>query len=1056
MKKFLVFLSSIVVMVFVGLTTYYFMKNDEVISVGTKEIYCNAGDIISLEELGIERKKPHKKTEFNYNAGGENVTSAIEFDYEKGYYVVKGETAGDIELVISTTNEKYAEFKINVHIGNGAKETPFYIFNEVDLSKIGAISGYGLDKCYKLMSDITLPADFNPIGYNALTEKYDGFSGEFDGNNHSIIGMSLSGEYNNAGFFSSLNKNSKAFNLTFVNSTINGAYDNAGILAGSINSNVDRIQITNATITNTKENGKTGTLAGTVNSAEVKMCGATNIKINVGTETEVLNNVTVGGLVGLLDNSSVKASFANGEINVYSTIKKLGGLVGSFLVNDNSTTIQQSYASVSSTNENFALFVGTIEKSSKFIDGNVDIFYLIGNIAVGENNVVNTANVTNSKGKQIFDKFFDAEKNKYMIYTYKTNEDFISSKDYVFYAISSTNKVMWDTDYVWNTSTFGLPSLKMGSIEPETPSSEYFQKDFTLVEIFDFATTFKTDRTNAGFELNADEDLTSWRPVSIKNCVINGNNHTIRIRISNATNNNAGIFSVIDGCTIKNLNIVITGVTSAENVGALAGKITSSNKIANTTIDNVTVTFENPISNLTATNFGAFAGLIENTNIKNSKVTNLKVSGNIQNVGGVAGTLKSGTISDSQVSAEVSGIQNVGGIAGVNSGKISNVTSSSKIVINSANDNAKVGGVAGANIVLTEIIEEVENKFNGIIASVNANVNIKINSANNQIFVGGVAGTNEMEITNTTVTGTGIEIAEIDKNVFVGGVTAVNNGTIVLTQNKLTSIGSYYVNKNIQTGGIAYQNNGVISKVVVSSNIYGNYAAGLVVLMNNANASVDQVLIQGTEATKNEIKADKFVAGFIVNFQKGSITNIQAESDIVGGANYSISSLVALVFENGSAIKNATVNSSIGGYGTFYRETWTDFKNYSNKALFGITNTFKTDGRYDICIVDNQHGSMQSVVFNGSCSGFGNAKFGRSSAFMGFSDYDNTSNSSYVKVVYGFTDISQFTGKFDFLYAVSSWFKIKHYASKELTFVIGAEWMDNGSGISLSFLNEIK
>ena len=52
MKKFLVFLVSIVVVVCLGLTTYYFMRNDEVINFSTKEIYANVGDIISLDDLG--------------------------------------------------------------------------------------------------------------------------------------------------------------------------------------------------------------------------------------------------------------------------------------------------------------------------------------------------------------------------------------------------------------------------------------------------------------------------------------------------------------------------------------------------------------------------------------------------------------------------------------------------------------------------------------------------------------------------------------------------------------------------------------------------------------------------------------------------------------------------------------------------------------------------------------------------------------------------------------------------------------------------------------------
>ena len=81
MKKFLAFLVSIVVVVCLGLTTYYFMRNNEIITVKAKEIYCNAGDTIPLSSLGIRIEKANvsKKTTFDYNAGGENVTKYIEF-----------------------------------------------------------------------------------------------------------------------------------------------------------------------------------------------------------------------------------------------------------------------------------------------------------------------------------------------------------------------------------------------------------------------------------------------------------------------------------------------------------------------------------------------------------------------------------------------------------------------------------------------------------------------------------------------------------------------------------------------------------------------------------------------------------------------------------------------------------------------------------------------------------------------------------------------------------------------------------------------------------------
>ena len=106
MKKFLVFLVAIIVVVSFGLTTYYFMRNDEVIHVETKEIFCNAGDTISLSDLKISRFKKHDGTKFDYNAGSEEVVENIFFDAKTKCYNVADDFGGDVKVVISTTNKR--------------------------------------------------------------------------------------------------------------------------------------------------------------------------------------------------------------------------------------------------------------------------------------------------------------------------------------------------------------------------------------------------------------------------------------------------------------------------------------------------------------------------------------------------------------------------------------------------------------------------------------------------------------------------------------------------------------------------------------------------------------------------------------------------------------------------------------------------------------------------------------------------------------------------------------------------------------------------------------
>jgi len=163
MKKFLIFLVSIVVVVCIGLTTFYFLRNNEVITIKTTELYCNAGDIIPLDELGIEIKKANKakKTTFDYNAGGDEVGKYIKYNADINAFEVS-DKAGDVSLLIKTSNKKYGKFTVNVHIGNGSEANPYYIRSEAELGKIGG--SYRLDQHYIMMNDITLTDTFQPIG----------------------------------------------------------------------------------------------------------------------------------------------------------------------------------------------------------------------------------------------------------------------------------------------------------------------------------------------------------------------------------------------------------------------------------------------------------------------------------------------------------------------------------------------------------------------------------------------------------------------------------------------------------------------------------------------------------------------------------------------------------------------------------------------------------------------------------------------------------------------------------------------------------------------------
>lgn len=1065
MKKFLIFLVSLVVVVCVGLTTYYFMRNNEIITIKTKEIYCNAGDAIPLKSLGISIEKANisKKTTFNYNAGGDDVTKYIKYDEQLDSFVVSNVNAGDVTLVISTSNKKYANFTISIHIGNGSETNPYYIFNESDLEKIGSV--YRLDKSYILMSDITLTSSFEPIGYNDTASSWTGFSGTFDGQNYSILGLNVTDKsIANAGLFSSINASGSVKNLTVDNATISGEYENAGVLAGTVDGKVEKVVVKNSSIVNKKSNSKTGSIAGSLKTNSIKLSYADNVKLNIGSESTSISGAIAGGLVGSSNQATIQASYTNNvEIKPVNTTIVSGGFVGEFTIGTDTGSIQQSYSNTTSTDANFGAFIGKISTASGFDTDKANMLrFLIGNIAVvyGKNSQtdISDADLVKSFDNAFFKNltyagrsaFYEKDSAMYLIRGYAGVGDMISTNEYVYYAVDAKNLTNWDTTYVWNVEGNNLPTLRMGSVYPTNPSSAYLNRDLEQKALNDkqaFIDLFKSDIDSQNIKFLEDMNVANdWTPIAVSNSTIDGNNKTVTVNLNKATGENLGLFSVIDNSTIKNLNIIVTGVSAnAKNAGALAGVIKSSNSLTSSSIENVKVTYQG-FSTPTITNFGGIAGEIENATISNCSVSGLSIKSDskIQNAGGLVG-INNGTIRNSSVSAVIYGTTFAGGLVAKNNSSLLNVSGAVEVKYNSSVNGAGVGGFAGYN--------------KGTIGDSKINVNISINNAGESLYAGGVAGINAGIIDDVVINAGEIETANIANKIYIGGVAGSNTGTISNVNNKMITVGSYHIGQKQYVGGVAAINNGKISKVLTQSDLKGNYVSGVVTMMTESKATVDQVAVGRYDSSSktmsaNKIEGDKYLAGIIVGFKAGKITNVQCVSQLVGGANSTRSSLVALIFPYGATIQNATINSSLTGYGTTYRETWTDFASYTNKGEFGYSDGETGDSRFNIYKNDTHHGVMQSVVINGSKSGVSSANAAMGSAFAWGKDYQDTDESSFVKVVDGFSDVSQFQGSFTFVCATSTMFGIKHKATRTLTFAVGTYWESN-NGISLIFLNNM-
>ena len=1071
MKKFLIFLVVIVVGVSLGLTTYYFMRDDETISINTKEIYCNVGDVISTEDLNIVITRPYsyRNTTFDYNAGGPAVQSMINYDETNGYYTALA--GGETTLVITTTNKRCPEFRISVHIGNGTEEYPYYIDNQADLQKMGDV--YALDANYSLINNFTLTQSFQPIGYNYSTDTWVGFSGTFNGNGHTISGLNLSGtDYTNAGLFYSLN-NANVTNLNINSANINGSYDYAGALTGNAtNSVVSNIFVTNSSITNLKDNSVTGGVLGAITGATSKLSVSSteNVNITLGSavetgetegETETTPatpiSVTAGGLVGIVDQSTVQATKANSTVTVQNATGDISGFVGRFVIGTDTGSIFESLSLSTIVGSDNASFVSTVQKSTNYNDNNSQpLVHFAGNVVV-TNGIVAIRNYDET----MYETFFNEQNSLYLVRELNSADDMVATlapTDYVFYAVSQTSKVMWDNS-AWTLAPGAVPVLNMTNSSLSTLSSQYLLKDLTEDSVGDVdgttddnATAFieylqnNADNgviTDKKIVLEADIDLTNraYTPFALVNSVFDGNSHTITGLTITDNNGYAGLFTYLDNSTVTNLTLEgVTMSANATNAGAIAGRVYSSTANSSSEISNVTVNYPATADDVNGqiTNFGGIVGVVENNSaVRNVAVNNLNVASTSQfeNAGGIAGVVTSGRVENSIVhNATIYGRTNVGGVVGNNSDRVNGITGDVDVYYTASVTNAQIGGVAGLNA--------------GTIYDVNLDVNITVENVGATIYVGGIAGTNNNSIDDVTITGAGIYANNISVDrIYVGGAVAENNATIADINVKVTSVGSLNAGKDFYVGGIAAlnsNNNSSIERCIVTSDIYGNNVAGVVAEMNNASARVDQVYVGNLDDnTRNIIRGDKFVAGVAYRLMAGEITNIQARSVLTGSSNSTRTSLVLLEFPDAATFRCATIDSVLDGYGTFYKDTWKDMRQDSGTFYYNIYNH------------DSAAGSMQNVVINteaATSQGKGYIEGEIHATLVLFwwqTDYENSENSSFVKNVNSseFANAANFKGSFTIQDP-----KGRVSFTKTLNFNFDGIWVE-GNGISLAFLN---
>ena len=159
--------------------------------------------------------------------------------------------------------------------------------------------------------------DWTPIG------QFRGYSGTFDGQGHTITGLSISPSEDAAALFHNINGDGKVMNLQLKNVT----YDGVTAMGGIANGNYGTIIACSVT----------GTLTNTTNNGEVGGIAATNLG-NI-TACWFSGTISGGGRIGGVAGSNTNAGSYNGKITAcYWSSEEISNGVGYDVTGNSETT----------------------------------------------------------------------------------------------------------------------------------------------------------------------------------------------------------------------------------------------------------------------------------------------------------------------------------------------------------------------------------------------------------------------------------------------------------------------------------------------------------------------------------------------------------------------------------------------------------------------------------------------------------------------------------------------------------------------------------------------
>ena len=734
MKKFLVFVMIAVVALGIGFATFRFTVKQQVIRVDTTPVECNEGDTFALD---IEIRNKKNGTTITATSSNTDIVALSNTAGEE--YKFEAKSGGVATITVTSNVSGFVSQEIKVTVGDGSSENlPLCISSVEQYNKIGRDSVYTLNKCYKLVSDLSFNGNYQVLG---------NFSGTFDFANHRMSDIAIeANDASNFGLFASLSKEAVVKNLVLTDFAAKGAEKtgkiNIGAVAGINNGIIRDVKILKATIDDGSSEAYLGGVAGT-NNGSIKRVQADLVIINKNETSIVGANSIVGGIAGLnssalasiyacsvspniagglyvggvagqndsatIENCAVGALDSNFEVSANADSTFVGGLVGYNLCKSARASVVDSYALVNlGTKGNRGAIVAKNQndmiEGTQFENPIFGCYYNQELTGTGINSIYATVDKNGNS--------YEYSNKSYIKYiSAKTTEQLTETQDtYVSYVENEEN-VLWRFDSVWFFAAGSVPTLNLDSTAGSNRVSLFIAVNGNPGEI-------NTDKAGDEFDENTNykitKDITVTSPIIKYNAVLegvkkaDGNYPTVTFAYSNFTGDWAALIGTLGtNGHIKNLNfkVTISGVT-ANTVTYYANLVAHNNgDINNCTIDSGSLIAVTKVPEKSIYVGGIVAenkGQVVNSN-QLGAISVKSVSTVESYVGGIAArhfedanisNVKTGTLA---ISVEKTFIGYVGGIVGLSSSNIANAKNYSQVAVLASSDDraTAVGGVVG-------------------------------------------------------------------------------------------------------------------------------------------------------------------------------------------------------------------------------------------------------------------------------------------------------------------------------------------------------------------------